>query len=94
VKIIDEFIEKIKTTQYEYICYDGKKSTTTILSRFDNSATMVMRQILLEFMQKNVIDAKLENEGLKQRIMVLEACVNNSNFAPIIKKHRATKPNQ
>ena len=84
MKIIDDLIELMKKTEYEYIGYDGRSSTSTLLSRFTVNESIAMRQLLLEFMQKNVIDAKIENEGLKQRIMILEACVKNSNFAPLI----------
>jgi hypothetical protein len=94
MQIIDDLIETMQTTKYEHSSYDGKKSESTLLSRHQGNETIAMRQVLLEFMQKNFIDAKLENEGLKQRIMILKACVNNSNFAPIIKPPRAKKANQ
>lgn len=82
MKQVDEIIEKFKNTKYS----SDNTDLPILSSQYSKNEETAIRQVLLEWIQDNFNQNYIEQETLKQRIMILEEIVKKSNFRPMIEE--------
>ena len=82
-------IEDICNAEYEYIDYDGNKTKTSIISRFDSNADVkkaVIEKVVYEWANYQTVEFKKDKKiaELEAKCYAYERIIQNSNFAPMI----------
>lgn len=87
---LEEFLEKLKKTTYEYEGYGGRKESAYVISqKHFQQVESLIKQYLIECHTATAV----EMGELKAKVYAYEAIIANSNFAPVLqaKTHNEVK---